>query len=95
MSAIDLELYRIPDRLVFPTLAIAVPGVVLISLQKDVPEAIPRALVGSATFFGLLLVFHLISPRGMGFGDVKLGLCSASSPDGSRRRSSSRRPTSR
>lgn len=74
VSAIDLELYRIPDRLVFPALAIAVPGVVLISLQKDVPEAIPRALVGSATFFGLLLVFHLISPRGMGFGDVKLGL---------------------
>ena len=23
---------------------------------------------------GILLVFHLASPRGMGFGDVKLGL---------------------
>ena len=74
VSAIDLELYRIPDRLVFPALAIAVPGVILISLQKDLPEAIPRALLGAATFFGVLLVFHLISPRGMGFGDVKLGL---------------------
>jgi leader peptidase (prepilin peptidase) / N-methyltransferase len=74
VSAIDLELYRIPDRLVFPALAVAVPAVVLISLQKDVPEAIPRALLGAATFFGILLVFHLISPRGMGFGDVKLGL---------------------
>ena len=74
VSAIDLEHYRIPDRLVFPALAISVPGVILISLQKDVAEAIPRALLGSATFFGILLVFHLISPRGMGFGDVKLGL---------------------
>jgi leader peptidase (prepilin peptidase)/N-methyltransferase len=74
VSAIDLEHYRIPDRLVFPALAVAVPAVVLISLQKDVPEAIPRALLGAATFFGILLVFHLISPRGMGFGDVKLGL---------------------
>ena len=38
------------------------------------PEAISRALLGSVTFFGVLLIFHLISPRGMGFGDVKLGL---------------------
>ena len=44
VSAIDLEHYRIPDRLVFPSLAIAVPGVVLVSFQQDIPEAIPRAL---------------------------------------------------
>lgn len=74
VSAIDLEHYRIPDRLVFPSLAIAVPGIVLVSFQQDVPEAIPRALLGAATVFGVLLIFHLISPRGMGFGDVKLGL---------------------
>ncbi len=74
VSAIDLEHYRIPDRLVFPSLAIAVPVVVLVSFQQDIPEAIPRALVGAATIFGVLLIFHLISPRGMGFGDVKLGL---------------------
>ena len=65
VSAIDLEHYRIPDRLVFPSLAIAVPGIVLVSLQQDVPEAIPRALLGAATVFGVLLIFHLISPRGM------------------------------
>jgi len=74
VSAIDLEHYRIPDRLVFPALVISVPGVVLISLQKSLPEAIPRALLGSVTIFGILLIFHLITPRGMGFGDVKLGL---------------------
>jgi leader peptidase (prepilin peptidase)/N-methyltransferase len=74
VSAIDLEHYRIPDRLVFPSLAIAVPLVVLVSFQQDIPEAIPRALVGAATIFGVLLIFHLISPRGMGFGDVKLAL---------------------
>ena len=33
-----------------------------------------RALAGSALYFGLLLIPHLVSPRGMGFGDVKLGL---------------------
>ena len=41
VSAIDLEHYRIPDRLVFPSLAIAVPVVVLVSFQQDIPEAIP------------------------------------------------------
>ena len=55
VSAIDLEHYRIPDRLVFPSLAIAVPVVVLVSFQQDIPEAIPRALVGAATIFGVLL----------------------------------------
>jgi leader peptidase (prepilin peptidase)/N-methyltransferase len=74
VSAIDLEHYRIPDRIVFPMLAISVPAVIAISFAKDVPETIPRALLGSVTFFGVLLIFHLISPRGMGFGDVKLGL---------------------
>jgi leader peptidase (prepilin peptidase) / N-methyltransferase len=74
VSAIDLEHYRIPDRIVFPMLAISVPAIIAISFSKDVPEAITRALLGGVTFFGVLLVFHLISPRGMGFGDVKLGL---------------------
>jgi leader peptidase (prepilin peptidase)/N-methyltransferase len=74
VAAIDLEHYRIPDRIVFPMLAISVPAVIAISFAKDVPEAISRALLGSVTFFGVLLIFHLISPRGMGFGDVKLGL---------------------
>ena len=74
VSAIDLEHYRIPDRIVFPMLAISVPAIIAISFAKDVPEAISRALLGSVTFFGVLLIFHLISPRGMGFGDVKLGL---------------------
>lgn len=74
VSAIDLEHYRIPDRIVFPMLAISVPAIIGISFAKDVPEAISRALLGSVTFFGVLLIFHLISPRGMGFGDVKLGL---------------------
>ena len=74
VSAIDLEHYRIPDRIVFPMLAISVPAIIAISFAKDLPEAIPRSLLGAVTFFGVLLVFHLISPRGMGFGDVKLGL---------------------
>ena len=36
------------------------------------PSRIRYALVGAALYFGFLFVAHLISPRGMGFGDVKL-----------------------
>jgi leader peptidase (prepilin peptidase)/N-methyltransferase len=32
------------------------------------------ALVGAVAYFLLLLVPHLVYPRGMGFGDVKLAL---------------------
>jgi leader peptidase (prepilin peptidase) / N-methyltransferase len=35
---------------------------------------IAGALGGAALMAGILLVLHLVSPRGMGFGDVKLGL---------------------
>jgi leader peptidase (prepilin peptidase)/N-methyltransferase len=74
VSVVDLRLYRIPDRIVFPTLAVSLPLIVLVSLQKDVPSAITYALVGAVTYFVLLFIPHLIYPAGMGFGDVKLAL---------------------
>lgn len=74
VSVIDLQLLRIPDRVTFPTLAVAVPLVVVVSLVEDRPDAIRGALVGSAAYFLLLLLPHLAYPRGMGFGDVKLAL---------------------
>ena len=74
MSVIDIRELRIPDRIVFPALGIALPLIVVISVAEGFPRAIVGALVGSAAYFGLLLVPHLVYPRGMGFGDVKLGL---------------------
>ncbi|MBK9178378.1 MAG: prepilin peptidase [Acidimicrobiales bacterium] len=74
VSAIDLEQHRIPNRIVFPALAVSVPAVVVVSIARDVPGAIRWALVGAVVYAGVLLVFHLVSPAGIGFGDVKLGL---------------------
>lgn len=74
LSLIDLRVYRLPDRLVFPALAVSAVSMVVAALAIDRTEALPRALVGSVGFFVLLLITHLISPRGMGFGDVKLAL---------------------
>lgn len=74
VSVIDLQLLRIPDRVTFPTLVLAVPLVLLVSLRQDDGEAFTAALVGSVAYFLLLLLPHLVYPRGMGFGDVKLAL---------------------
>jgi leader peptidase (prepilin peptidase) / N-methyltransferase len=74
VSVIDLQLLRIPDRITFPALAVAVPLLIAISLLRDRPDAIQAALLGAVVYFVLLLVPHLIAPHGMGFGDVKLAL---------------------
>ena len=74
VSVIDLQLLRIPDRVTFPTLAVAVPLVGLVSLRYDDGDAFVAALIGAVAYFVMLLLPHLVYPRGMGFGDVKLAL---------------------
>jgi len=72
LTVIDGEIYRLPDLIVLPTLAASIPIIVVVSIAIDDPDRIRYALVGAAVYFGFLFVAHLISPRGMGFGDVKL-----------------------
>lgn len=74
VSVIDLQLQRIPDRITFPTLALSLPLIVVVSLQHDTADAIQAALIGGAAYFLLLFATHLVYPAGMGFGDVKLAL---------------------
>jgi leader peptidase (prepilin peptidase) / N-methyltransferase len=79
VSVVDLRLFRIPDRIVFPTFIVTVALVVSASFvlaptNTIAVDAIKAALVGMATYFGILFMFHLAYPRGMGFGDVKLAL---------------------
>ena len=72
LSWIDAISYRLPDVVVMPTLVVGLIVVVVASIVDDDPTRIRVALVGAAVAFAVLLVAHLISPRGMGFGDVKL-----------------------
>ena len=74
LSVIDLRVYRLPNRLVFPAIAVSVLSMVVVAVMIDLVVALPRAVVGAFLFFALLFVSHLISPRGMGFGDVKFAL---------------------
>ncbi|MFL6205819.1 MAG: prepilin peptidase [Acidimicrobiales bacterium] len=72
VSVIDLQVQRIPDRITFPTFALSVPAIVVVSIVEDATDAIPAAFIGAAGYFAFLFITHLIYPAGMGFGDVKL-----------------------
>ncbi|MDQ2648137.1 MAG: A24 family peptidase [Actinomycetota bacterium] len=74
VTYVDLEHLRIPDRITFPLLGLVGLGIVIVSLERDAEANLRAAALGSVVYFVLLLVPHLISPRGMGFGDVKLAL---------------------
>jgi leader peptidase (prepilin peptidase)/N-methyltransferase len=74
VSAVDLEHLRIPDRITFPTLGLAALAMAVVSVDRGAADALADAALGALVYFVLLLVPHLVYPRGMGFGDVKLAL---------------------
>ncbi|MSO87245.1 MAG: prepilin peptidase [Acidimicrobiia bacterium] len=74
VSVIDIQLLRIPDRIIFPTLALALPLLLAISWYRDDLGPFKAGLAGGAGYFLLLFLPHVVYPRGMGFGDVKLAL---------------------
>jgi len=74
VSVIDLQLLRIPDRITFPTLGVSIPLILVLCLHRSTAEAFQAAVIGSIGYFVLLFVPHLVYPKGMGFGDVKLAL---------------------
>jgi leader peptidase (prepilin peptidase) / N-methyltransferase len=72
MSAVDIAVMRIPTRFVYLTGAVVSVGFVVVSLVDGTPRRLYGALLGAALYGGMLLVLHLISPRMLGFGDVRL-----------------------
>jgi leader peptidase (prepilin peptidase) / N-methyltransferase len=74
VTAVDLEHYRIPDRIVFPTLGMATAALVVAAVAGDGTGSLGGALAGAALYFVMLFLPHLVYPKGMGFGDVKLAL---------------------
>lgn len=70
----DLESKRLPNRILFPGLAV---GAVLLGagavVDGDVGSLV-RAAAGGAGYFALLLLIALVARGGFGMGDVKLGL---------------------
>jgi leader peptidase (prepilin peptidase)/N-methyltransferase len=73
-SAVDVRLHRLPDRLTAGATLLVTAAVAMAAVVTGDVELLGRAAAGAALLAGLLLLVHLCSPRGMGFGDVKLGV---------------------
>ena len=73
VSAVDVVHYRIPNRILYPSLAISAALMAVTSVARGEPETLVNALIGAVLFYGFLLLPHLVYPAGMGYGDVKLG----------------------
>lgn len=72
LSVIDLRLFILPNRIVGP---LAVATAVLLAAAaalNDDWDALGGSAIGGVSAFAAFLVLHLVSPRSMGFGDVKL-----------------------
>ena len=72
ISAIDLEHFIIPNRIVYP---VGFASVILLALAALIGHdwsTFGRALLGALAAFTFFFVLHLVSPGGMGFGDVRL-----------------------
>ncbi len=72
VSAIDLEHFIVPNRVVYPALFLSVPLLVAAAALDGEWRSLRGAALGGLAAWGLLLVIHLVSPGGMGFGDVRL-----------------------
>ncbi|WP_223691863.1 prepilin peptidase [Leifsonia poae] len=72
LAAIDIDTRTLPNAIVLPS---AFVGIVLLSasaLLAQRPGALLTAVTGMIGLFLFYLIVALVSPRGMGFGDVKL-----------------------
>jgi leader peptidase (prepilin peptidase) / N-methyltransferase len=72
LSAIDLEHYILPNRIVYPVGFASVPLLAFASAFEHDWGAFGRALAGAVIAFTFFFIVHTVSPRGMGFGDVRL-----------------------
>jgi leader peptidase (prepilin peptidase)/N-methyltransferase len=71
LSAIDLDLRRLPDALVLPAYPLLTALLAAAAGVGGDWASLGRALLGAAVLFGCFLALALIHPAGMGFGDVK------------------------
>ena len=71
-AVVDVVEHRLPNALVGAAAVPVIPALAIAWVTGST-DVVWGAFVGAALVAGPLLVTHLISPMGMGFGDVKAG----------------------
>ena len=72
LATVDFRVYRIPDRVNFPSMLLGFALITAASLWLEQPGAVVGAAFGGFSYATLLFLAHIAYPRGMGWGDVKL-----------------------
>ena len=72
LTVVDLQHRLLPNRVVLPALTGGVVLLLLPALADSAWDQLLRAALGAAALFAAYLVLALVSPGGLGMGDVKL-----------------------
>jgi leader peptidase (prepilin peptidase)/N-methyltransferase len=72
LAFIDYDTKRLPFWLVAPSYPAGLLLLGAASLAEHRTDALVRALIGAAALWGFYRLLHLVYPRGMGYGDVRL-----------------------
>lgn len=72
LSLVDLRSHRLPDALTLPSYPAAAALLGVAAVAGSGSGSLGRALLGGAASYLLLPALRLATPRGVGFGDVKL-----------------------
>jgi leader peptidase (prepilin peptidase)/N-methyltransferase len=72
LAMIDIDVKRLPDKIVLPSYAVVAVLLVVAAMGGNDWWPLARAALGAAALFAFYLAIVLAYPAGMGFGDVKL-----------------------
>ncbi len=72
LSAVDLKHHRLPDALTLPAIPISLGMVALTGWLAPDSGSVLRAVLGGAVLGAIFGLLALLTPRNMGWGDVKL-----------------------
>ena len=72
LAVIDLQHHLLPNRVVVPSIGIGAVLLLIAALGEQHWDDLLRAGIAAGVLFAVFLVLALISPRGLGMGDVKL-----------------------
>jgi leader peptidase (prepilin peptidase)/N-methyltransferase len=74
LATIDAATRLLPNRITYPAFPVVAGLLLVASVGLGDLGRLGRALLAAAAVGGFLLALALLSPRGMGLGDVKLGV---------------------
>ncbi|MFI5085996.1 MAG: prepilin peptidase [Actinomycetales bacterium] len=72
LGRIDIRSHLLPNRIIFPSYAVAGTLLAAAALAAGEPAGVVRTLTGGAALWAGYLALRLAYPPGMGAGDVKL-----------------------